>query len=145
MSTEPTTPAIADVWPNEELEKRIRSASRSKGGMGSIMADKLLARVRELQRDRQRLLKELESLLAFKKWTHAYLDSKGVPHHPPGSHGAEGCRIGDRMDWIWAEKERVREEVLTIAHDIFTLGLEFQDIRAFNTCIHRLHKAVGDA
>ncbi len=41
-----------------------------------------------------------EKLQAFKDWVHGYLDTHGVPHHPPGPHGAEGCRIGDRMDWL---------------------------------------------
>lgn len=41
-----------------------------------------------------------DKLQAFKDWVHAYLDEHGVPHHPPGPHGAEGCRIGDRMDWL---------------------------------------------
>ncbi len=45
--------------------------------------------------------KEKNALAAFKEWVHAYLDSKGVPHHPPGPHGAEGCRIGDRMDYVF--------------------------------------------
>lgn len=39
-------------------------------------------------------------LQRFKDWVHKYLDDHGVPHHPPGTHGAEGCRIGDRMDWL---------------------------------------------
>lgn len=43
---------------------------------------------------------ERDKLQAFKDWVHAYLDRHGVPHHPPGTHGAEGCRIGDRMDWL---------------------------------------------
>lgn len=42
------------------------------------------------------------ALQRFKDWVHAYLDTHGVPHHPPGTHGAEGCRIGDRMDWVMA-------------------------------------------
>lgn len=46
---------------------------------------------------------------AFKKWTHDYLDAKGIPHHPPGTHGAAGCRIGDRMDYVFAELDRLRE------------------------------------
>lgn len=41
-------------------------------------------------------------LQKFKDWVHNYLDAHGVPHHPPGSHGAAGCRIGDRMDWLMA-------------------------------------------
>lgn len=43
---------------------------------------------------------ERDKLQAFKLWVHSYLDAQGVPHHPPGPHGAEGCRIGDRMDWL---------------------------------------------
>lgn len=43
-----------------------------------------------------------DKLQAFKDWVHAYLDQHDVPHHPPGSHGAAGCRIGDRMDWLMA-------------------------------------------
>jgi hypothetical protein len=46
---------------------------------------------------------ERDKLQRFKDWCHSYLDSKGVPHHPPGTHGAEGCRIGDRMDWVWVQ------------------------------------------
>jgi hypothetical protein len=42
----------------------------------------------------------VQKLQRFKDWVHAYLDAQGVPHHPPGTHGAEGCRIGDRMDWL---------------------------------------------
>jgi hypothetical protein len=46
------------------------------------------------------LADRLDKLQRFKDWVHAYLDAHGVPHHPPGTHGAEGCRIGDRMDWL---------------------------------------------
>lgn len=51
---------------------------------------------------------EVERLQAYKDWTHAYLDAVGVPHHPPGPHGAEGCRIGDRMDWLMTRLNTVR-------------------------------------
>lgn len=57
------------------------------------------------QADSAALLAEVDRLQAFKTWVHAYLDSQGVPHHPPGTHGAAGCRIGDRMDWLM---ERLR-------------------------------------
>ncbi len=43
---------------------------------------------------------ERDKLQAFKSWVHGFLDNVGVPHHPPGTHGAAGCRIGDRMDWL---------------------------------------------
>lgn len=44
-----------------------------------------------------------DKLQRFKDWVHAYLDAKGIPHHPLGTHGAEGCRIGDRMDYVFAK------------------------------------------
>lgn len=49
-------------------------------------------------------------LQAFKDWVHAYLDAQGVPHHPPGTHGAEGCRIGDRMDWVFDQLRAAQED-----------------------------------
>lgn len=51
---------------------------------------------------------KVAKLQAFKDWVHAYLDGKSVPHHPPGPHGAEGCRIGDRMDWVWSNLAAAR-------------------------------------
>lgn len=47
----------------------------------------------------------------FKAWVHEYLDSKGVPHHPPGTHGDHGCRIGDRMDWVWAGIDELKAKL----------------------------------
>jgi hypothetical protein len=40
---------------------------------------------------------------AFKAWTHAYLDKKGVPSVVEDEHLAAGCRIGGRMDWVFAQ------------------------------------------
>jgi hypothetical protein len=56
------------------------------------------------------LTAERDKLQAFKAWVHQYLDAHGVPHHPPGTHGAEGCRIGDRMDWLMDRLEATAEE-----------------------------------
>ena len=53
------------------------------------------------------ILSRLAKLQAFKDWAHAYLDRHGVPHHPAGPHGAEGCRIGDRMDWLMAQRDEL--------------------------------------
>lgn len=58
-----------------------------------------------------RLAAERDKLQAFKDWVHAYLDSHDVPHHPPGTHGAAGCRIGDRMDWLMAERDALVSRV----------------------------------
>ena len=61
-----------------------------------------------MDREKAELKAERDKLQAFKTWVHEYLDAHGVPHHPPGTHGAEGCRIGDRMDWVFAERDRLR-------------------------------------
>ena len=51
---------------------------------------------------------ERDKLARFKDWVHAYLDGKGIPTHPDGPHSKCGCRIGDRMDLVFAEVERLR-------------------------------------
>lgn len=74
-------------------------------------------RIEELEAER-------DKLQAFKTWVHAYLDAHGVPHHPPGTHGAEGCRIGDRMDWLM---ERLRTaESRAAAMESVVLDLEWK-------------------
>ncbi len=55
---------------------------------------------RELLRTLEVTRTELAERQRFKDFVHAYLDRHGVPHHPPGKHGPEGCRIGDRLDWV---------------------------------------------
>lgn len=49
------------------------------------------------------LEEERAKLQAFKNWVHDYLDKHGVPADPGGPHTAEGCRIGDRMDWVFEQ------------------------------------------
>ncbi len=61
--------------------------------------------IRAVQAEAQR-----DTLARFKAWVHDYLDAKGVPTHPDGPHGKEGCRIGDRMDFVFAEMERLAAE-----------------------------------
>ncbi len=65
-------------------------------------------------------------LQAFKDFVHVYLDQHGVPHHPPGPHGTEGCRIGDRLRWLMAERdalavtaERYRLALLRLGSGVF--------------------------
>lgn len=75
-----------------------------------------LATIDELEAERDKLQR-------FKDWVHAYLDQHGVPHHPSGPHGAEGCRIGDRMDWLMAGRDRLLAACKdTVAH--FEIGTE---------------------
>ena len=58
------------------------------------------------------LIKETKALQAFKDWVHAYLDVHGVPKEfPDGKHTREGCRVGDRMEHVFAELEGLRDRV----------------------------------
>lgn len=56
------------------------------------------------------LLDVLADRERFKAWVHDYLDTHAVPHHPPGTHGASGCRIGDRMDWLMGQLAEAKAE-----------------------------------
>lgn len=64
----------------------------------------LIGKVSCLDDINEHLRKSYERLQKFKDWVHAYLDARGVPaEFPDGSHTREGCRIGDRMDWVFAQ------------------------------------------
>jgi hypothetical protein len=74
-------------------------------------------RIRELEA-------QVEALERFKKFVHAYLDGVYVPHHPPGPHGRDGCRVGDRLHWLMTrlyaaegERDRLRAALERIASD----------------------------
>lgn len=56
----------------------------------------------------------LEAGEKFKKWVHDYLDGKGIPTHPDGPHSKEGCRIGDRMDMVFARLAAAEKRVAVL-------------------------------
>lgn len=64
-----------------------------------------------LRAERDEARRERDALAKFKAWVHDYLDSKGIPHHPPGTHGEHGCRIGDRMDHLFARIDETKKQL----------------------------------
>ncbi len=74
-----------------------------------------IARASVAEAERDQLRAKVEKLQAFKDWVHSYLDTHGVPHHPPGTRGEHGCRIGDRMDWLMARMAELREALQPFA------------------------------
>jgi hypothetical protein len=66
--------------------------------------------VKVLLEERDEARAQLAERQKFKDWVHNYLDTHGVPHHPPGTHGEHGCRIGDRMDWLMAQLAAAKGE-----------------------------------
>lgn len=52
-----------------------------------------------------------EALQAFKEYVHKRLDDAGIPTHPNGEHSAAGCRIGDRLDIVFAQLEHFKAQL----------------------------------
>lgn len=50
-----------------------------------------------------------DKLQAFKDFVHYRLTQAGVTENPNGPHTAEGCRVGDRLDELIAERDKLRE------------------------------------
>jgi hypothetical protein len=42
---------------------------------------------------------------AFKAYVHERLDAAGIPTHPNGVHSQAGCRVGDRLDILIAQRD----------------------------------------
>lgn len=101
---------------------------RSEGKSAAINAMTMICLLAASRRER-------DKLQAFKDWTHAYLDAQGVPHHPPGSHGAEGCRIGDRMDWFVAALAQARQRVDELEAEVKRLREKFDPCQGDEICV----------
>lgn len=57
------------------------------------------------------ILAHVDALQAFKTFVHARLDRAGVPADPPGEHRDAGCRIGQRLDAVFTERDTLRAQV----------------------------------
>ena len=50
--------------------------------------------------------RELAKAAEFKTFVHSYLDAHGVPHGDPANeHQKAGCRIGARLDLLFAQRD----------------------------------------
>jgi hypothetical protein len=109
---------VSDGWHRERLrvilDKHFGEGAAARAQAGGLTADErgllddegfgwALKHIDALTTENTTLKEQLAERQKFKDWVHNYLDTHGVPHHPPGTHGEHGCRIGDRMDWIWSE------------------------------------------
>jgi hypothetical protein len=59
----------------------------------------------------KRLIAERDALAKFKAYVHRRLDEAGIPTDPDSLHKAEGCRIGGRLDVVFAERDALRAAV----------------------------------
>lgn len=63
-----------------------------------------------------------DKLAAFKAYVHKRLDDQGVPVDPDSPHKAEGCRIGGRLDWLFADAAATDAEALKLRAAIKAAG-----------------------
>jgi hypothetical protein len=91
-------------------------ADLAAGGFACIEGEINLAcwlgeRAHRLVAEVERARAERDKLQRFKDYVHARLDAAGVTVDPESTHKAEGCRIGGRLDEVFA----VRAELLAAA------------------------------
>lgn len=61
---------------------------------------------------------ERDKLQKFKEFVHAYLDQHGVPHgDPTNEHQKAGCRIGARLDLLFAQRDEAVSELKRIEYE----------------------------
>jgi Domain of unknown function (DUF3850) len=53
----------------------------------------------------------LRKLEDFKGYVHQRLDQEFIPANPPGEHADEGCRIGQRLDWLFNYVKQLENKV----------------------------------
>jgi hypothetical protein len=72
----------------------------------------LVVYLRQEIAEREDLRAERDKLRAFKDWVHAFLDAQGIPADPdPEETAWTGCRIGCRMRYLTAERDRLRAQI----------------------------------
>lgn len=55
----------------------------------------------------------------FKTYVHTRLDQAGIPHgDPENPHQKEGCRIGARLDLVFAQIKNLQEVILQARHEL---------------------------
>ncbi len=71
------------------------------------------------------VLETLDAAARFKNFVHSYLDAHNVPHgDPENPHQREGCRIGARLDLLFAQRDKAEAEA---GHALRLLGRRRED------------------
>ena len=58
----------------------------------------------------------IAKLQAFKDYVHKRLDDAGITAYPNGEHSNAGCRIGDRLDIVFAQLEHFKAQLKEATH-----------------------------
>lgn len=84
----------------------------------------VVRRIRLVEETVDDLMAERDKLAAFKAYVHKRLDDAGVPVDPESTHKAEGCRIGGRLDAVFAESAALAEQNARLVAERDTLKAE---------------------
>jgi hypothetical protein len=126
-----------EMWRHEERDRDEKREALRRANITFSYLNKTLFAVptsdkwAELEWDRMEaeknaLIAERDALARFKAYVHRRLDEAGVPVDPDSPHKAEGCRIGGRLDVVFAERDALRAAVEEMAEALrlATIGLE---------------------
>jgi hypothetical protein len=120
MSDDDDMRAAAERYADAEYPNTFHGSWRSAAydgflaGYRAVVADRdrLAAENERLRTERVALLLAADAGERFKAFVHAYLDQHSVPHgDPTNQHQIEGCRIGARLDLLFADRDRLAGEV----------------------------------
>lgn len=75
-----------------------------------------------------RLTAALDKSLAFKNYVHSRLDAAGVTVDPESSHKAEGCRIGGRLDEVFAERDVLRAALASACEQVSEHAIDYHHV-----------------
>ena len=70
----------------------------------------------------------IEKLAAFKAYVHERLDGAGIEKEPNGPHSAAGCRVGDRLDIVFAHVSKQGEAIKALEERNKGLEKEIADL-----------------
>lgn len=74
------------------------------------------------------LRERAEKAERFKAYVHKRLDDAGVPVDPPSVHRESGCRIGGRLDAVFAENDALRASLAQAVEALEAVAVEGFDL-----------------
>lgn len=73
---------------------------------------------------------KIKALEQFKAYVHKRLDDAGVPVDPDSPHKAEGCRIGGRLDVVFAGRDALLAACQMVADFLDLSSISTEEYRA---------------
>jgi DNA repair exonuclease SbcCD ATPase subunit len=86
-----------------------------------------------------------QALQAFKNYVHQRLDEAGVPKDPESPHKAAGCRIGGRLDEVFAKLDHFRGQRNRFAERVERLTAAGNELAGHAREAESMYGITGDA